>query len=76
MIVSDYFVNNLNQIKLKHHVNKQTKHGSKHVSDNITFIYFLQNNCLKGIFRDHSRDNALNFHEIQDFCILVMVLDV
>ena len=31
---------------------------------------------LKGIFRDHSRDNALNFHKIQDFCILVMVLDV
>ena len=32
--------------------------------------------CLKGTFRDHSRDNALNFHEIRDFCILVMVLDV
>ena len=31
---------------------------------------------LKGIFRDHSRDNALNFHKIRDFCILVMVLDV
>ena len=28
---------------------------------------------FKGIFRDHSRDNA---HQIQDFCILVMVLDV
>ena len=31
---------------------------------------------VKGIFRDHSRDNALNFHKIRDFCILVMVLDV
>ena len=31
---------------------------------------------MKGIFRDHSRDNALNFHTIRDFCILVMVLEV
>ena len=31
---------------------------------------------LKGILRDHSSDSALNFHEIQDFCIFVMVLDV
>ena len=31
---------------------------------------------IKGIFRDHSRDNALNFYEIRDVCILVMVLDV
>ena len=31
---------------------------------------------FKGRFRDHSRDNALNFHKIRDFCILVMVLDV
>ena len=31
---------------------------------------------FKGIFRDHSRDNALNFHKIRDVCILVMVLDV
>ena len=31
---------------------------------------------IKGIFRDHSRDNALNFYNIRDFCILVMVLDV
>ena len=30
---------------------------------------------LKGIFRDHSRDTALNFHKIRDVCILVMVLD-
>ena len=30
---------------------------------------------VKGIFRDHSRDNALDFHKIRDFCILVMVLD-
>ena len=29
---------------------------------------------IKGIFRDHSRDNAFNFHKIRDFCILVMVL--
>ena len=31
---------------------------------------------IKGIFRDHSHDNALNFHKIRDVCILVMVLDV
>ena len=31
---------------------------------------------VKGISRDHSRDNALNFHEIRDFFILVMVLDI
>ena len=30
---------------------------------------------VKGTFRDHSRDNALNFHQIRDFCILVMLLD-
>ena len=34
------------------------------------FTFF---NNVKGIFRDHSRDNALNFHKIRDFCILVMV---
>ena len=26
---------------------------------------------LKWIFRDHRRDNALNFHKIRDVCILV-----
>ena len=26
---------------------------------------------IKGTFRDHSRDNALNFHQIRDLCILV-----
>ena len=31
---------------------------------------------VKGTFRDHSRDNALNFHTIQDLYILVMILDV
>ena len=31
---------------------------------------------IKGIFRDHSHNNALNFHKIRDFCILVMALDV
>ena len=31
---------------------------------------------IKGTFRDHSRDNTLNFHKIQDLCILVMVLTV
>ena len=42
----------------------------RHLYDTFFLEYF------KGIFRDHSRDNALNFHKIQDFCILVMVLDV
>ena len=31
---------------------------------------------IKGILRDHRSHSALNFHEIQDFCIFVMVLDV
>ena len=31
---------------------------------------------FKGTYRDHRVTGALNFHKIQDFCILVMVLDV
>ena len=30
---------------------------------------YKHNGRIKGTFRDHSRDNALNFHQIQDFCI-------
>ena len=30
----------------------------------------------QGIFRDQSRDNALNFHKIRDFCILAMVMNL
>ena len=37
---------------------------------------FSSDFAVEGIFRDHSRDNALNVHEIQDFCILAIVLDV
>ena len=42
------------------------------------WIQLRSNIKFKGIFRDHSRDNdnALKFHKIKDFCILVMVLDV
>ena len=43
--------------------------------DSFSMLYFMSN-VVKGIFRDHSRDNPLNFHKIRDFCILVMVLDV
>ena len=33
----------------------------------------LCRSAVKGISRDHSRDNALNFHKIQEFCFLIMV---
>ena len=48
---------------------------STSLTDSDTYYnYSFHDN--KGIFRDHIRDNALNFHKIRDFCILVMVLDV
>ena len=37
--------------------------------DRLDFLF------LKGMLRDHSSDIALNFHQIQDFCIFLMVLD-
>ena len=50
------------------------------VKSDCVFIPFSCNGVIydlfKGTFRDHSSDNALNFHTIRDFCILGMVLDV
>ena len=40
----------------------------------LSFQQGLFELMFNGIFRDHSRDNALNFHKIRDVCILVMVL--
>ena len=48
---------------------KETRHKHKFIisSDSLTMLRGLK---LKGTFRDHSRDNALNFHKIRDFTLI------
>ena len=45
-------------------------------SESIINVWLFSLLEFKGIFRYHNRDNALNFHKIRDFCILVMIVDI
>ena len=57
---------------------QQNKMQNKGFKEKITKRFEENPNTTyyKEILRDYSSDSALNFHEIQDVCIFVMVLDV